>query len=214
MTRDDLLEKITRFYLESPDFNGLPLRDFFGADYAQIQELLKDLIRDEMIAIVYGDGHPNPHIRALPEHHTAEEQIALLTSSPFIKRACAYPLPKHLERVVDRSNYAEKPYTLELALGGPQLSHRAFDMMILETYRNDPRYHYECDGIKGYISITDEYYESDSIDESDQVLLNEFGFSYTEDFKQYVAVFLYDLAGLSPEHQGERPPARYGAGRA
>ena len=45
-----------------------------------------------------------------------------------------YPLPKHLEAVVDHSQYAGQPYALALALGEPQLTRHAFDLAVLEPY--------------------------------------------------------------------------------
>lgn len=72
---------------------------------------------------------------------------------------------------------------------------------MLEHYRNDPRYYYETNFISGSISIRDEYFESSSLPEHDQVLLQTFGFAYDEDFNRAVAVFIRYLADLSPEHQ-------------
>ena len=37
--------------------------------------------------------------------------------------------------------------------------------------------------------------------ESDKVLVKSFGFSYDDELNRYVAMFLTDLAQLSPEHQ-------------
>ena len=102
---------------------------------------------------------------------------------------------------MDRSTYENKPYILAMALGTPQLDFRAFDLSVLEFYRNDPRYIYENDDIRGWISISDEYFESESVPESDQVLLDTFGFCYDENFNRAVAVFVRYLADLSPEHQ-------------
>jgi hypothetical protein len=119
MTPDKLLDKVTEFYLESGDFNGLPVRNI--PDYhtdSDTQECLKHLVLNEMVAIVFGDYHPNPHIRALPEYHSPDKQVELLKTSPLIEHACVYPLPKHLEKTVNPSKYVDEPYTLALALGG------------------------------------------------------------------------------------------------
>lgn len=60
---------------------------------------------------------------------------------------------------------------------------------------------YQCTDISGFISVRDEYYESEEMEERDQVLLETFGFSYDDEFNRAVAVFLRYLANLSPEHQ-------------
>jgi len=73
--------------------------------------------------------------------------------------------------------------------------------VVLEFYRNDPRYFYESNDISGFISVKDKYYRSGRMEERDQVLLQSFGFSYDQDFNRAVAVYLRYLADLSPEHQ-------------
>ncbi|WP_051043795.1 hypothetical protein [Psychromonas sp. CNPT3] len=88
-----------------------------------------------------------------------------------------------------------------MAKGAGQLDYRTFDLSVLEYYRNDPRYSYETDSIHGSISIEDEYFQSKSVPESDQILLKTFGFAYDSDYSRYVAVFLRYLSGLSSEHQ-------------
>lgn len=120
MTRDELLQAVTQFYLTSHQFNGIPLSDLDpNSDPALVRNQVADLVREGLIAPVFGDGHPNRHIRAFPEHHPVERQIELLLSG---HQPCLYPLPLHLERVVDRDQYAGRPYTLALALGEPQLA--------------------------------------------------------------------------------------------
>ena len=65
------------------------------------------------------------------------ERLNNLENEPF----CLYPRPAHLKKVVNRSEYANEPYKLELAFGCPQLDFRSFDLSVLEYYRNDPRLH-------------------------------------------------------------------------
>ena len=72
--------------------------------------------------------------------------------------------------------------------------------MVLEHYRNDPRYMYRTSDVKGLISVSDDFFESEKMAESDQVLLSTFGRCY-RDREVAVAVFLRYLADLSPEHQ-------------
>ena len=55
--------------------------------------------------------------------------------------------------------------------------------------------------IDGFISIRDEFYQSEQMPEKDQILLESFGFSFDENLNCAVAVFLRYLSRLSPEHQ-------------
>jgi hypothetical protein len=200
--QDRLLEEVTNFYLQSRRFNGLPIRGLenrLSTDRDSIKAALKQLISAGFISIVYGDYHPNPHIRAMDDE-PIESQIEKIDTEKYLY-GCAYPLPAHLEKVVDRSQYHDKPFTLELALGAPQLSFRFFDLSVLENYRNDPRYYYRCDDINGQISITDEYYESENMPERDQVLLETFGFGYDKNLNRGVTSLLWYISCLSPEHQ-------------
>ena len=118
-----------------------------------------------------------------------------------LESICVYPSRTYLENTVDRSSYSMVPFTLRLALGEPQLSFLAFDLSVLEIYRNDPRYYYSNDDISGSISISGSYYEDEAVPESDKVLLQSFGFAYTSELNRAVAVFLRYLDDLSPQHQ-------------
>jgi hypothetical protein len=197
MAKSLILDAITAFYLKSHDFNGIPLRTLRNAD-PSLDEV-KELILSGHITIVFGDLHPNPHIRALTEHPPAK-QIELLTSE-YAENACVYPLPEHLATVVNRAAHIDTPYTLALMLGEPQLTYRSFDLAILEAYRNYPRYYYRCSDIGGRISVRDAHFETGTMLERDQVHLQTFGFSYDDELNKYVSVFLRYLADLSPEHQ-------------
>jgi hypothetical protein len=197
-----LLQENTRFYVESHDFNGIPLPLLaakFGVESTAIIKPLTSLVRRELASVVFGDTHPNPHIRALPDE-TKEDQIAKI-ATPKIDVACVYPLSKHLNKVVDKQRYQGKPYTMSMALGSPQLEFRAFDLSVLEFYRNDPRYYYDNDDIRGSIVVRSEYYKTDQMAGRDQIILQTFGFCYDEDFNRAVAAYLRYLFKLSPEHQ-------------
>jgi hypothetical protein len=193
---NSLLDKITQFYLTSGDFNGYPVSKILvecGEEAGR--QYVRELVEAGLVSIVFGDRHPNAHIRAFPDE-PIDRQLEKLGVQD-LAYACAYPAARHLEAAVDRKSFADRPYALELALGAAQLSHRAFDLHILEFYRNDPRYSYVCDDIHGTISAVAE----EGLRESDQTFLKSFGFAYDEEGGRYVAVFLWDLFKLSPEHQ-------------
>lgn len=201
-SRDAVLTEATRFYLASRDFNGIPagsLASNLGANWKDLTESVAELVADDLVGVLYGDAEMNTHILRvgfLPK----EDQIAKLNTNDFY-HTCLYPRPKHLESVVDRSLYVGKPYNLALALGKPQLSIQAFDLSILEFYRNDPRYVYSTNDLDGMISVKDEHYDSEVMPDKDKQVVQTFGFAYDADMNRAVAVFLRYLADLGTEHQ-------------
>ncbi|MCK4846228.1 MAG: AAA family ATPase [Deltaproteobacteria bacterium] len=201
VTQDSLLKKITENYLKSDQYNGTSLAALLReVDKETGVECLVELINKDLVSVIYGDFHPNPHIKALPDE-PKESQIAKLYTDKF-KQGCVYSLKKYLETVVDKSEFSDRPFELCLALGEPQLAYKPFELSVLEYYRNDPRYYYQEDGISGSICIGDEDYKKEDMKESDKILLETFGFGYNEDLSiRAVVVFLRYLSNLSPEHQ-------------
>ena len=199
-TKKQLIEEVTRYYLESHQFNGSPTVDYKNrSNWNTIRDIVTECVKEQKIDVVFGDCHPNPHIKAFLTDHI-DEQLKKIATKLF-EGACLYPHPNHLKKTVKKSIYNKKPYTLCLALGEPQLSYKAFELSVLENYKNDPRYYYDNDDIHGKISISDDFYESDDVRKSDKVLLQTFGFCYDEDLNRFVAVYLRYLSYLSPEHQ-------------
>ena len=203
MRKEEIIESIVQFYLESGDFNGFPvyrLKQEFGLSAIEAKNMIQDLIRSHRIDVVFGNIHPNPHIKAF-SNITGEDQLRFLEELEFSEHFCLYPSPETLSALPETQRFEHAPYEMELALGAGQLDYRVFDLSVLEHYRNDPRYYYETNFINGRISIHDEHYESDSMPKHDQVLLQTFGFAYDDNFNRAVAVFLRYLSKLSPEHQ-------------
>ena len=200
--QSQILDEITASYGASHDFNGLPvnrLQSDHGWDDGELKEHLHILIESNEISLVFGDNHPNPHIKALPDE-PKEQQLAKLENA-LTTQACGYPTNDHLAAVVDPATYAGQPYVLELALGEPQLAFRAFDLSVLEFYRNDPRYSYKTNDISGWISTNDGRSQPGSLPDRDRIYLQHFGFCYDEDLNRAVAVPIRYLANLTPDHQ-------------
>lgn len=197
-----LLDEITRFYLESRDFNGIPaplLTHKLNVTNDQLAERLVPLVTQGFVSVVFGDIHPNPHIRALPDELVGNQLAKLPTD--LLNQACIYPLLPHLRNIVNPQEYRGRPYTLSLALGTPQLEFKPFNLSVLEYYRNEPRYSYHTDNIRGSIGVRDAHFGSQEMAESDQVLLQTFGFAYDSDQNRAIAVFVRYLSDLTPEHQ-------------
>lgn len=196
-----ILRKITHRYLTSGDFNGTSLHFLANELETPWGDFLRDvavLIRENKMRVIFSDTDINPHIIRLGFEPVSIQLEKLLKADIH---ACGYPTSDHLANVVNRQDYEGKPYTLSLALGEPQLSYKAFDLSVLEFYRNDPRYKYTTDDIHGQISLTNDYYESNQIPESDRIFLDTFGFCYDADLNRAVAVYIRYISDLSPEHQ-------------
>jgi hypothetical protein len=201
---DVVLNEVTAFYLTSGDFNGIPIRTIIARCQVQsgrVKGILRTLLQEGKITLEFGDRHPNPHVKALPEDPPDKQEEKLAKAVLRSGAICVYPSPAHLRTVVPAADYQGRPFTFRLALGEPQLTHVSFNLQVLEFYRNDPRYYYRNDDVQGHIGIKDEFYESEQMPASDQILLERFGFSYNSKLNRAVAVFLRYLSRLSPEHQ-------------
>lgn len=191
-----ILQEIVEFFVNSHDFNGIPLHTLAATltlNENQLKIALANLIRDDKISINFDSD--NPHILRRPAL-AIEDQLDKFADPDFIY-TCAYPTTAVLTKRVKRAKYKGRPFSLRLAHGEPQLFFVSFDLSVLEMYRNDPRYSYSNNDIGGSISIHDDV----GVLERDQVFLQTFGFSYDANYNRAVAVFLRYLAHLSPEHQ-------------
>lgn len=197
---EKIYEMVEQQYFDSGDFNGTPiysLQENFEADPADFRAVLRAGLEQEILTVsLYG----NTHIFAFSGMST-KDLLAAFDSADYPSHMCVYPHPNRLRNSRRLAKYAEAPYEMELARGCGQLDFRAFDLSVLEHYRNDPRYSYDTDFIHGRICIEDSYYGSGAMAEHDQILLQTFGFAYDKVKNRYVAVFLRYLAKLSPEHQ-------------
>jgi hypothetical protein len=195
----DIFEKVLATYLTSGDFNGLACWSVTKDNDPMVIAAVRELIANRKIDAVFEDADPNPSVKRVGVEPVAVQLSKL--DRDDIPKYCLYPTPEELSKAVGESSFSGRPYAYELALGAPQLEHRAFDLSVLEYYRNDPRYHYRCDDVHGTLVISDDFCDSSEVEERDKILIQSFGFAYSESFERAVAVFLCDLAGLSAEHQ-------------
>lgn len=201
MSMKDITEAVVEFYLSSHDFNGIPISELARRIEKSRTALSKDL-RELLIAkkvTILGLHDDNPHIlrHGIPDIETQTSSLDTLRED----QVCVYPCVALLRDRVPDSLYSDEPYRRALALGAPQLSFRSFDLAVLEHYRNDPRYIYHNTDVSGHISIAEQNTDSGEMADSDQILLDTFGFAYDERMNRAVAVFLRYLARLSPQHQ-------------
>ena len=135
MTQSSILNCITSYYLDSNHFNGMPLSSLADRLEVALGDLIphiKPFITNKTASITYGDLHPNPFIRALPDEPISEQLAKLVPQK--LEYACIYPLSKHLKQVVKPELYAAQPFSLKLALGAPQYTFDFFDPFVLEHY--------------------------------------------------------------------------------
>lgn len=197
--RRSITDDVVAFYLASSDYNGMPAVHLVARLGERWKASVRRLVDAERIEVVTCDLDVNPHVKRLA--FSVSSQLEALATATDPRHVCLYPHRTELEHRVKREDYSGRPYDLALALGDPQLGHRAFDLRVLEVYRADPRYTYDCDDLHGSISISDEHYRSAGVPERDKVLLNTFGFGYDEQLGRSVIAFNRYLADLTPEHQ-------------
>lgn len=208
LSDEEILARATDHYLASGDFNGLPVRELFTDEAGQeaVRKALARLMQAGSLTMEFGKSHQNPYIKAFPPHPEIAKHLASLAESD-LTHACAYPSPSVLAKRIKKSQSQDRPFTRRLMLGEAQLNFHAFDLSVLEFYRNDPRYHYETNDIGGWISVRDAYSDpaiepnTAKMHKRDQVFLQSFGFGYDDDMDRAVVVFTCYLADLSPEHQ-------------
>lgn len=196
---EKLLTKVREFYETSRDFNGLPISSLDIKD-SELNEIIIELIRAEDIDLVRGwpDGHPNPHIKALPPE-PINIQIRKIKDKG-LGTGCLYPTPNHLKRFGTRHT-KDAPFTFKLEIGAPQLEFQTFDIRILEWYRNDPRYNYYSNDVHGRICRRPNSQVANSQIVQDKLDNFEFGFAYSAQRERAVVVHLRDLHKLQPELQ-------------
>lgn len=206
-----LLKEIIEFYLTSRDFNGLPLRaDATETNIAKAIELTKQGI----IQVVTEDDYLNPHIRPWQSKRSVDDQVDSLRALKGAGEygvACLYPTHKGMKGIRLPSRYSSRPYEKELAKGTGVLELAYFTPDVLEFYRNDPRYHCRIGDFSVYMSVNDEVYGDQGEPDQDKVSLAHAGFAYdlsnfdkndiSTPVVRRLAVFVGDLAKLSPEHQ-------------
>ncbi|MEN6388925.1 MAG: hypothetical protein ABFD04_00795 [Syntrophomonas sp.] len=190
--RNVILKRIVEFYLDSPEFNGIPhwqLHAEVGGTISDINQQLEQLLEEEEI-VLNTMGYPN-----IKKYEVApqEEQLRALKNWQN-ERISVFPSEKHLLGVIDQE-YLEQPYTRMVALGKPQLVPRYFLIGVLEPYLNDPRYIVEHTDYWGSIL------EAAAFEEFEPYLLPNFGLGYRENGDRIIFVSLRYLSKMPAEDQ-------------
>lgn len=216
--QEEIQNRIYLFFINSSDFNGIPLRqisDEIEVSYEESIDLIKKLVKDEIVSI---QSSTNPHIIGF-QHFPIESQLEILEQAKDIKVTtqkfgdfiiasedtefpiCLYPSQEILTKRRDLSDYGNAVYSKQLALGEPQLKPIFFEIEVLERYAKDPRFEFKFEDYSG--SIYCKYDESGNpiVREEDIVFLKTFGLGFDDKGNRLAVVYLRYLKGLTNEHQ-------------
>ncbi len=212
-----IVDIVYDFFISSHDFNGITLTELAeksAIPYLDAIEIIKELVANNTLSIQSGI---NPHIIGLG-HYSVEQQIRLreearenkieiMDTSPVSGLGsirimseshllCIYPSEQYLRENRDISAFTNEPFVKELALGVPHLTPLFFELDVLMTYHNDPRYELILEDYSGSI-----YAIGENLKEKDQVFLQTFGLGVDENNNRVIVSYLRYLADLTPEHQ-------------
>jgi hypothetical protein len=195
-----VLGAIADHYLESGDYNGLPLAhlDELG-DLDDVLDAVRELVRSRQISIRAAVASGNPFIKRHPDWPVEKQLDLLQKDEPSM--ICLYPGREILQARPEIASYNKKPYEQRMALGDPQLTPVFFELEVLDRYRRDARYIYGFGDYTGHFLISDAASQDESMAERHKVSLQTFGIARRPNGLRAVAVFLRYLAALSPDHQ-------------
>lgn len=178
---DPELDDIVRFYLDSADYNGLPLGPVpDGWD----QHRVRALLTDGLVQVVTYDDYPNMHIRPGPSLRTGEQEAAALDAAlAGSGTCCLYPTPLAM---TGRVAGLEDRLCQEMVAGGAGVLELVyFELAAVEAYRNDPRYGFQPDDVGFTFGIADDAYFDEATPHQDKIHTIRAGFAF-------------DIAGLLP----------------
>lgn len=179
-----LLTTVIDYYLNSPDYNGLPI---YSVPDLNMKEAI-ELINQDLIEAIANDF--NPFIKLFNRKYTKQQQIDGLKK----EICCLYPTQEALK---DWPKDNTKKYTALLQSGWGQCEIIYFDVEVLEQYFANPQYLIIDMGYRGQISVHDEF-DGDELE-----LIQDYGIAYGPDKRvdRAIGVFVSDLASLSAKMQ-------------
>lgn len=217
-----MLEKITEivyeFFINSSDFNGIPLRQIsedLKIGYQESIDFIKVGVRNEELSI---QSSTNPHIIGFQEHEISN-QLAILENAKTIEvqyetfgeitfsmeqteyPICVYPSLAYLRDNRNLNDFGDQFFTKKLAQGEPQLSLVYFDIEVLERYAIDPRYNFSFNDYSGNIYCKYDEDEKPLVRDEDELFLKSFGLGYGENRERLAVVPLCYLKDLSEDQQ-------------
>lgn len=186
-----VLDEIINYYIESHDFNGLPVYNMEHYDC----NILCELIDEGLIEVLSEREVINPHIKGFDftiPINQQKENISKKTNYSVL-----YPTRKALESIP--LDYT-KPYSVLMQKGEKQFKIIFFNIEILERYVNNPKFVIMDCGYRGNIYVKDEYIDDKTIDNE---YIKNYGMAYIDGkhLERAMGVFVCDLAKLSSQKQ-------------
>lgn len=218
MHKQVIQDKVYKFFIDSEDFNGIPLRKIsedLGIDYKGSIDLIKELVEMDKITLQSSTIPHIIHSRLYPidiqlkiledakSWTVSEEKMGILT---FVSEStdypiCLYPSPRFLRETRNLDEFGDAVYTKRLALAEPHISPIFFEIDVLERYANDPRFDFHFKDYSGRISYRNDVNEEPLVRKEDRVFLKTFGLGIDSNEKRVAVVYLRYLCDLTPEHQ-------------
>ncbi len=210
--------KVFNFFIDSNDFNGIPLRQIseeFDIKYSESIEIIKELVKEDIISI---QSSTNPHIIGF-QHYPIEIQLKILEQAKMDKVShkkygevtiafessefpiCLYPSNNYLKANRQLEEFNNELYTKQLALGEPHLKPIFFEIEVLERYANDPRFDFKFEDYSGQISCKYDEYDKPIVRKEDQIFVKTFGLGFDSQNNRLAVVYLRYLKELTEEHQ-------------
>ncbi|MFV0150868.1 hypothetical protein OBJ95_09550 [Empedobacter falsenii] len=216
--KENIESKVFDFFVQSNDFNGIPLRQIsedLKIEYKESIDLIKELVTEDKLSII---SSTNPHIIGRA-HYPIKSQLQILENAKktTVKSKiygeiefsfentefpiCLYPSQSSLRKNRNINEYGFSVYSKQLALGEPQLKPVFFDIEVLERYYNDPRFDFDFEDYSGKISCKYDELYNPLVRKEDDIYVKTFGVGFDEKGNRLAVVFLRYLHNLSPEHQ-------------
>jgi hypothetical protein len=186
--------------VQNETFNGLKLRELKkNYSEAELTTNLSDLVLSKQIEIISSPPYDNPHIKRFPALEPKQQLEYLDVSERY--HTCLYPSRELVEREIDLVSLVSRPFSKRLALCDHQLKSVAFEVVVIDRYRRDPRFSFYFNDFIGRASLSIPEDEYENTADRDKTFINTFGLALNETLYPGVSAFLRYLANLTPEHQ-------------
>ncbi len=205
---NSVLDRIIAFYLDSRDFNGLPICGPKEVDLPNTETL----VRSGLVQVVDQKDYLNCHIRPWQSKRSIDDQIKSLRNIGIDKQfVCLYPTPAAMKDYNLEGRYEVLPYDRRMAEGCGTLEVAFFKYEVLEPYRNDPRFIFKSSDYGVDIWLNDDLFTDETEPDMDKIAIDHVGFAYdmsnfreddaNPEIRRLVCAFYADLRKLNSTHQ-------------
>lgn len=189
----NLLDEVFLHYVQSTEFNGMPLSSVSSCPQEDIRNILLELIKKGDICILSSKFDDNPYIIRF-EFPSIEEQLKYIQNYSFKEELFLYPSSSYLKKNRNISNLALYPFQSMMATGYPQLKACFFEYSVLQHYAFDPRMNLKFNDYQG------EIHSDAEINSKQYINLKTFGIGRNKENIVIVA-FPRDLQNMSSMNQ-------------